>query len=284
MANNIVFTTESTSDIPKEYQEKYGIKIINAHVSLDGVDYIDGENIRQADILNAFEEKQILPKTSAPGVQEYADCWKPLLDEGKTIIHISLSSGIASDYQNANIAKEDLEAEGKVYIVDSKSLAGCIGNLVYKGADLAAEGKEAPEIVAELEEAVTKLDSTFVITTLTFLVHGGRASALEAFGANLLKLKPMIEMADGVMNVAKKYRGSDLKVYQEYIDERLADGNYDNTRCTLCHVAVDSATMKSFANQLKKKYGFKEVVVGEVGCAITAHGGPGAFCFGFLRK
>ena len=205
MSQLIKVTTETPSDIPQEYLDKFDISVVPLHVNHDGKDYKDGELTNQY-IYDTFREKKILPSTSAVAVGEYRDFFRPFLAEGKTIIHVAMSSGISSTYQNACIAAEDLEEEGKVYVIDSKKLSLATAVLVFKGAEMAENGMAAEDIVAALEDMVPKVDNTFIITTLEFLRHGGRCSAMEAFGANLLKLKPMINMVDGSMEVEKKYR------------------------------------------------------------------------------
>lgn len=282
--NKIVFTTDSPADMPKSLQKDLGVGVIPLHVNLDGVDYKDGENITNEIIYNTFQEKKVLPNTSAVSVGEYTEFFKHYLEEGKTIIHVAFSSGISSTYQNACIAAEDLEAVNRIYIIDSQSLSQAICILIYKGIALQEQGKSAPEIVDALEAMIPKLDKTFVVTSLTFLAHGGRCSAVTAFGANLLKLKPLIDMVDGKMEVAKKYRGSDLKVYLEYIDDRLKDVDYDDEFVCISSALVDKDTLHTVEKHLKKNYHFKNIILNDVGCVVTAHGGKGAFALFFLKK
>jgi len=198
---------------------------------------------------------------------------------------VSISSGISSTYQNACIAAEDLEDLGKVYVIDSLSLSQAASILVYKGHDMAQQDKSAEEIVAAMKALVPKLDSSFMITNLDFLKHGGRCSTLAALGANLLKLKPMINMDGGSMSTDKKYRGKDEDAYFQYLDDRFANGlEYDDEYVCISHGMVDKAILDKAVSVLKKKYKFKNVIVNDVGTVIFSHGGKGCFGVFFLHQ
>lgn len=282
--NNIQITTEVSADIPQDILREKNIGTVALQVHLDGKEYKDGALSNQ-EVLDIFNAKKELPSTSAVSVGDYQDLFRPYLQEGKTVIHVAMSSGISSTYQNACIAAEDLEDEGRVYVVDGKGLSQATSILVYKALGLAEAGKSAEEIVAALNEMVPKLDSSFIITDLAFLKHGGRCSTLAALGANLLKLKPMINMDGGSMSTDKKYRGKDEDAYFQYLDDRFADGAaYDDEYVCISHGLVDPAVLDKAASVLKKKYKFKNVITNDVGTVIFAHGGKGCFGVFFLQS
>lgn len=280
----IQFTTEVSSDIPKELLAEKHIGTVPLQVHLEDKEYKDGDLTNQ-EVYDIFRSRKALPSTSAVSVGDYQDLFLPYLKEGKTVIHIAMSSGISSTYQNACIAAEDLEDEGKVYVIDGKALSQATSILVYKGLEMAEEGKSAEEIVEALNAMVPKLDSSFMITNLEFLKHGGRCSTLAALGANLLKLKPMINMDGGSMSTDKKYRGKDEDAYFQYLDDRFPEGlEYDREYACISHGLVDEAILDKAASVLKKKYKFENVIVNDVGTVIMAHGGKGCFGVFFLRK
>lgn len=281
--SNIVFTTESPADIYPEYKEKYGIGVIPLHVNQDGVDYKDGE-ITAQEIYDTFRQKKVLPNTSAIPIAEYMDFFKAYLDEGKEIIHVSMSSGISSTYRNACLAVEELEASDRIHVIDSKCCAHAIALPIYKGIGMAEKGMTTDEILDEINKLVPKIDNHFMITNLEFLKHGGRCSALAAFGANLLRIKPLIDMSGGEMSVSKKYRGSDITVYKKSLDDLLGDGNYDDEFACITNVLVDDDVLKEYVDYLKKNFHFKNILVSDASCTITSHGGKGAIGTFFLKK
>lgn len=284
MNSNIQITTEVSSDIPKELLAEKHIGTVALQVHLEDKEYKDGDLTNQ-EVYDIFRSRKALPSTSAVSVGDYQELFLPYLKEGKTVIHIAMSSGISSTYQNACIAAEDLEDEGKVYVIDGKALSQATSILVYKGVAMAEAGKSAEEIVEALTAMVPKLDSSFMITNLEFLKHGGRCSTLAALGANLLKLKPMINMDGGSMSTDKKYRGKDEDAYFQYLEDRFPEGlEYDTEYACISHGLVDEAILDKAASLLKKKYKFENVIVNDVGTVIMAHGGKGCFGVFFLRK
>ncbi|MDR0314839.1 MAG: DegV family protein [Oscillospiraceae bacterium] len=286
MENPVVITVDSAADMPPELIEKYNVSGISPlHVLLDGKDYRDGEDIEIWDIFKTYSEKKILPTTSAVSIDEYKKFFKKFTDDGASVIHISLSSGISCTYQNACIAAADLNETGaQVYAVDSLSLTLGILHLVIKAAEMRDEGKSAREIAQELEVMVPKIDSSFVLNTLEFLKAGGRCSALTAFGANVLGIKPSIEMRGGKMEIGKKYRGKLEAVHIQYIDDRLASGDFDAQRVIVAHTGLSDERLELIVRHLKKTAKFKEIIVNICGCVISAHGAKDAMAILLLRK
>ena len=136
---------------------------------------------------------------------------------------------------------------------------------------------------AYIQGLVDKVATTFVVDRLDFLAKGGRCSSVVALGANLLKLKPCIVLADGKMSVGKKYRGTFEKILPDFIKDRLAGDGYRKDRCYLVYAACKDETIASL-KELVESYGFGEVLVAEAGCTISSHCGPGTVGFVLLRK
>lgn len=284
MNDNIQFTAELSADIPEEIAKARNIATIGLQVHLEDKEYKDGE-LSNADVYQIFKERKALPSTSAVSVGDYRDFFLPFLKAGKTVIHVSISSGISSTYQNACIAATDLEDVGKVYVIDSLALSQATAILVYKGLDMAEQDKSAEEIVEAIKALVPKLDSSFMITNLDFLKHGGRCSTLQALGANLLKLKPLINMDGGSMSTDKKYRGRDEDAYFQYLEDRFKDSRpYDDEYVCISQAMVDPDVLKKAVHLLKDKYHFKNVFYNDVGTVIFAHGGKGCFGVFFLHE
>ena len=155
MNENIQFTTELSLDIPEEIRKARNIATVGLQVHLEDKEYKDGALSNQ-EVYDIFQARKALPSTSAVSVGDYQDLFRPFLEAGKTVIHVSISSGISSTYQNACIAAEDLEDLGKVYVIDSLSLSQAASILVYKGHDMAQQDKSAEEIVAAMKALVPK--------------------------------------------------------------------------------------------------------------------------------
>lgn len=280
--SNIVITGDSTCDLSPELRQRYNIDILPLGVTLGGKVYKDGVDITPDDIYAHHDKTGELPKTTAANVDEFYNFFKKFADEGKSVIHFDISSGMSSTFNNARIAAEEFE---NIYVIDSANLSTGIGLLVVAAAEMVNEGLEAEEIVAKINDMVPKVDASFVIDNLEYLYKGGRCSALAAFGANMLKLKPCIEVKNGAMGVSKKYRGRYADVLKTYVSERLGDGSdIDNSRVFVTHAGCDEEVVKQVVEQVKEAGIFKEVFLTRAGCTVSSHCGANTLGVLFVRK
>jgi DegV family protein with EDD domain len=282
MNNNIIISSDSTCDLSAELKERYNVSIIPLGVTLGDKTYFDGVDIKPDDIYAHHDKTGELPKTTAANVGDCIDYFKPFVDAGKTVIHISLSAEFSSTYNNACLAASEFE---NVYIVDSRNLSTGNGLLVIAAAEMAQSGMEATEIVKKLNDLALCVDASFVIDKLDYLHKGGRCSALAMLGANVLKLKPCIEVKNGKMGVGKKYRGKYGAVLKEYVAERLANiDNIDLDRVFVTHAGVDMEIVNAVVEQVKATAPFKEVFMTRAGCTISSHCGADTLGVLFVRK
>lgn len=280
--SNIVITSDSTSDLSPELRERYNISILPLGVTLGDKAFKDGVDITPDDIYAHHAKTGELPKTTAANVDECISFFKGFTDEGKTVIHFSISSSMSSTFNNGRLAAMECK---NVYVIDSGNLSTGEGLLVIAAAEMAQQGLEAEEIVEKINDLVAKVDASFVIDSLEYLHKGGRCSALAMLGANVLKLKPCIEVKNGSMGVGKKYRGRYADVLKTYVDERLADAeNIDNSRVFVTHAGCDEDIVNAVVEQVKAKGIFKEVFLTRAGCTISSHCGANTLGVLFIRK
>lgn len=280
--SNIVITSDSTSDLSPELRERYNISVLPLGVTLGDKAFKDGVDITPDAIYEHHAKTGELPKTTAANVDECLNFFKQFTDEGKTVIHFAISSSMSSTFNNGRLAAMECE---NVYVIDSKNLSTGEGLLVIAAAEMAQKGLEAEEIVANIEKLVPCVDASFVIDNLEYLHKGGRCSALAMLGANLLKLKPCIEVKDGAMGVGKKYRGRYADVLKEYVKERIGDGSdIDLDRVFVTHAGCDMDTVNAVVEQVKAAAPFKEVFLTRAGCTISSHCGADTLGVLFIRK
>lgn len=280
--SKIIISSDSTCDLSAELKERYDVRIIPLGVTLGDKVYRDGIDINPDDIYAHHAKTGELPKTTAANVGECIDYFTDLTKDGDAVIHFTISSTMSSTYSNACLAAAEFE---NVYVIDSKNLSTGGGLLVVSAAEMAKSGMEAGDIVAELEKLIPCVDASFVIDSLEYLHKGGRCSALAMMGANLLKLKPCIEVKDGSMGVGKKYRGVYGRVLSEYVDERLQNiDDIDNSRVFVTHAGCDSEIVNAVVEQVKSKGIFKEVFLTRAGCTISSHCGANTLGVLFIRK
>ena len=280
--SNIRITCDSTCDLTASLYETYRAQPVPLGVSLGDDFRRDGVDIKPQDIYAFAAATGSLPKTSAISVGEYEELFRSLTAQGDPVIHINLSSELSASHQNACLAAQMV---GNVYVVDSRNLSSGSGHLVLLARELADEGKSPEEIVAALEEARAKLDVSFVLQTLEYLHMGGRCSGVAAFGANLMKLRPEIEVMDGKMQVGHKYRGTMEKTILAYIRGRLEGRtDIDCRRIFITHSGVPQDIEDKAVALVKELQPFREVIVTSAGCTISSHCGPNCLGVLFLRK
>ena len=280
----ILLTADSTCDISGDLLESTKVHLIPLHIILNEKSYDDGIDIRPDDIYANFERTGKLPKTAAITPQEYMDIFRPFLEQGYEIVHIGLGSAISSTFQNSVAAAKNL---GHIYPVNSCNLSSGSGHLVIEAAGLIAQGLSAKEVAEELETLVPKCHASFVIDKLDYLRAGGRCSALAMLGANLLQLKPSIEVnnADGSMNVGKKYRGKLEKVLINYVHDQL--DRYDNIRnhrCFITHAGIGQQYVDVVKAELDRIHYFKKIFIERASCTISSHCGPGTLGILFMTE
>lgn len=282
MASEIIITSDSTTDLSAELKERYHVKTCPLGVSLGDKTYTDGVDITPDDIYAHHDKTGELPKTTAVNVSDCIDFFKQFTDEGKTVIHFTISSEMSSTYHNACLAAAEV---GNVYVIDTKNLSTGGGLLVIAAAEMRNEGLSAEEIVEKTNALVPNVDASFVIDSLEYLYKGGRCSALAMFGANLLKLKPCIQVKGGKMDVCKKYRGKYDAVLKQYITERIGDtSDIYLDRVFVTHAGCDPELVNEIVALVKETAPFKEVFLTRAGCTVSSHCGANTLGILFIRK
>ncbi len=279
----IKISCDSTCDLTSELYAQYGISVVPLHVEKDGRMYSDGVDITAVDILNYMVNDNGMCSTSAVNVSEYEGYFKEYLKNYDAVIHINISSKFSSCFQNAKLAAASLR---NVYVVDSYNLSTGSGHLAIDAALLAESGMDPAMIYATLKEKAKKLDVSFVIDTLKYLHKGGRCSGVAALGANLLKLKPCIEVTDGAMSVGKKYRGLIDKVLPLYVDDRLKGRtDLDLRRIFItCTADTPQETIDAVRERILANQPFEKILVTRAGCTITCHCGTRTLGILFYTK
>ncbi len=270
----IILSADSTCDLDTELKERYQVQYFPFHIILDGNDYQDNVDITPNEIYQAYYDKKILPKTSAINVEEYRNHFLPWVQNGYEVIHINLGSALSSAHQNCRLAAEEL---GHVHVIDSGNLSTGTGLLVVAAGKMIQEGLPAEEIAQRLREHTKNCHASFILDTLTFMHAGGRCSSVAALGANLLKLKPCIEVDnhDGSMHVGKKYRGTLENVLVKYTKDQLSQySNISSDLLFITHSGIDEHFIRLVKETALSIISFKEVHITTASCTISSHCGP----------
>ena len=279
---NVIVAADSTCDLSAELIERYGIRILPLSVHLGDSDYTDGVDIDPDKIYAHYEKTKELPKTAAPNIALFRDFFAEETAKGNAVVCFTISSEMSSTYNNARLAATEFE---DVYTVDTRNLSTGGGLLVLEACELAKKGVPADEIAAHCRAVAPRVDASFIVDDLEFLHKGGRCSAVAAFGANLLQIKPCITVNEGKMGVGTKYRGKFAAVLEKYIAERLGDGSQiELDRIFVTHAGCDEQIWQQCVAQVKAVAPFGEVLVTRAGCTISSHCGRNTLGVLFIRK
>lgn len=278
----IKILSDSTCDLSPALIEKYNISILPLTVVKNGESFLDNITITPKDIFDHVASGGDLCSTTATNVGEYIEYFQKFASEYDGVIHIGLGSGFSSSYQNACLAAEDFN---NVRVVDSQNLSTGQGLVVLKACELAQTCNNIDTLQQELQEFANRVEASFLLDQLQYMVKGGRCSGAAALGANLLNLKPCIEVRDGKMSVVKKYRGNYAKSLAAYVKDRLS-GRDDLDKGTLfvTYTPVTDECLDAVKAAVEQYADFENIYWTTAGSTISCHCGPGTLGVLFVRK
>ena len=279
---NIKILSDSTCDLSPEQLAQYDISLARLTVVKGGEQFTDGIDIAPADIFAHVANGGSLCSTSAYSIGQYEDLFRQYAGSYDALVHINIGSSFSSCHQNACVAAQEFD---NVYVVDSRNLSTGHGLVVLEACRLAKDCHDANEMVAKLQDLTSRVETSFLLDRLDYMVKGGRCSSAAALGANLLNLKPCIEVKDGKMSVVKKYRGPYAKCLANYVKDRLS-GREDLSRkeLFLTYTQVSDQCLEATKQAIAECEAFETVYETTAGCTVSCHCGPGTLGVIFVRK
>jgi DegV family protein with EDD domain len=274
---------DSCSDLSPELIEKYQIGIVPLDVLIGDTNYKDGVNLSTRQLFELVEKTGVLPKTSAPSFAAFQEAFS----HPGEIVYISISSMLSATYQSAVLVRETLKRDD-IHIIDSLNLSTGIGLLVITAAELSAKGLNAAQIVAEINQLVSKVHSSFVIDTLEYIYKGGRCSAIEMLVGGILKIRPVIEVrGDGTLGVKRKVNGTRKKALLSMVDDFSRDiAALEKRRVFITHTLTDEAATDAqfLKTEIEKHVNVDEILFTTAGATIASHCGPETIGILYLTK
>ena len=278
----IKITSDSTCDLSPEQIKEHDIGIIPLFINKGGKIYRDCVDIFPDEIYEFVDNGGPITTTAAVNIADYTEFLKPFASQYDAVIHINISSDFSSCHQNACLAAQEFD---NVYAVDSRNLSTGHGHVVMAAAEMAESGMGAEEIIEKLKSFIPRVRASFILERLDYMRKGGRCSAVTALGANILKLRPCIEVVDGKMGVGKKYRGDYLKCVREYVTDKIKDKtNIDQHRIFITHSGA-VPEVPAIAREIIQQYqDFDEIVETRAGCTVSSHCGFNTIGVLFIEK
>ena len=278
----IKILSDSTCDLSKELLEENDITLVPLTVVKNDEQFKDGVSITPDVIFDHVAKGGSLCTTSANAVGEYLEWFEKYAGDYDGVIHINIGSAFSSCYQNACLAAEDYT---NVRVIDSMNLSTGQGLVVLEAARLAKDATDLDQLAEAIREFTTRVEASFLLSRLDYMVKGGRCSSAAALGANLLNLKPCIEVKNGKMAVVKKYRGNFEKCLPMYVKDRLADReDVDRSILFVTKTPVSDVAYSAVMDAVNQYGNFKTTYETDAGCTVSCHCGPGTLGVLFVRK
>lgn len=273
--------TDSTCDLTADIKKLVDTVPLTVHFG--DKKYIDGIDISRETFYKKLAESKILPTTSQAAPTVFEEEFEKVKEAGDEAVVITISSKLSGTYQSAVIAAENYK---NIYVVDSATVAIGAGILTELALKLAAEGKRAAEIAAQLNAEKEKIIIIAMVDTLEYLKRGGRISKTAAFAGTMLNIKPVLCVENGEITVLGKARGS--KQCNNLLAEEIKKcGGVDFSKPVLLgYTGTSNALLLQYINDSQALWqnGLKEVRYACIGSVVGTHAGPGAVAAAFYKK
>ncbi len=286
---NYIISCCSTADLSNEFFEERNINYLCFHFMLDKETYPDDLGV-SVDINDFYKKMEggAETKTSQPNAEEYSNYFRPFLEAGKDILHLTLSAGISGAYNSACIAKEMLSEEfpdRKIYIIDSLAASSGYGLLIDAVADKRDEGLSIDELKDWTIDNLLYVNHWFFSTTLTYFIRGGRISKTAGTVGNMLNICPLMNVnSEGKLDVKEKIRSKRkvIKAIVDKMEQSARDGLEYNGKCFISNSAcIEDA--HAVAELIESKFPNLngKVEIFNIGTVIGSHTGPGTVALFF---
>ena len=276
--------TDSASDISQEKAKEWGITVIPLKVRFGDEEYLDGKTLSAHEFYKKLIETDEIPKTSQISPYEYAELFREAEAAGDELIFFSLSAGVSGSYQSAMIAAADFS--DRIHVIDTRQF--CISEyiIVQRAVQMRDQGMNATEITEAISKEMKKAHVIAVFDTLEYLKLGGRLPAAAAFLGNMLMIKPVITIEEGLVKIIGKARGSknSRNMLMEFVEKT---GGIDFTRpVCLAYSGFSEDVLKKYVEDSKSLYDGNEdkLQYATVGATIGTYSGPGAIALAYFEK
>ena len=268
---------DDAGDIPADFAEKHNITIVPVNITFGTEEFLSGVTMDQV----SFYEKAStvgehnFPKTSQPTPFQFAEYYRAILAEGEDeIMTITVGEKLSGTYASATAAAEELDGQGTFHLFDSAGGSAAQGYMVMEAARMAENGEPAADILARLEVMRREQVVVFLIDSLEYAAKGGRVSSLQSSLASLLRIKPIMDLQDGLIVEAGRVRT--YKKALDYIVERVAE-QVGQKRVKVAYIhAHDLDGANLLRERARQQLTISEEIELEMAVSVAINLGPGA--------
>lgn len=270
--NQVKIVTDSTADLPKDLAAKYGITVVPLKVIFNDDEPLrDGVDINTEQFYRRLVEKKEYSRTSQPAPAEFYKVFKDLTSDGSSVVSLHLSSCLSGTCQSAQMARDMLPG-ADIEVIDSKLASMGHGMIALEAARAAGEGKSKDEILGIVRHMISGAMLYFIVDTLEYLARGGRIGKAQALLGNILNIKPILYLKDGIVHPLEKIRGraKAIERLSQIIEEKAGKRR---VKCSLVH-GLDPEGMKQLYQKIVPLLHCDEPVCSTLGAVIGTHTGP----------
>ena len=279
---NVRIVIDSTADVRAALRDRFSIVPLTVHFGDE--EYLDGITINHKQFYEKLIESNILPTTSQAPPIAFAEVFEQVAAAGDTAVVITIASQLSGTFQSALVAAQDYE--GTIFVVDSRTAAIGSGILAELALNLARGGASAAEIFDKLLVIRDRIWLVALLDTLEYLKKGGRISKTAAFAGNLLSIKPVITIKDGVIHTLGKARGSKQGNNLLITEIQNAGGVDFDLPLLLGYTGLSDAMLNKYIEDSAGIWqgNVDELATTAIGSVIGTHAGPGAVAVAFFKK
>ena len=293
MPKDFQITTDNTCDLPREFYINNNISVCPIGFSIDGESFDGVKENMPSELFYKKMRDGHMPITAQANPTQIIEVFKPILEQGKDILHISFSSGLSGTYNNALLAKNELESQfpdSKIIVIDSLAASLGEGMICFTAVELKNKGLSIDEVANEIERSKLNACHLFTVSDLNHLYRGGRVSKTAAFLGTLIHIKPVLFVDnDGHLIPSVKVKGRKKSIETladkmlELISGYECHNDIENSKIFISHgdCLEDALYLKSLISQ---KTGMKDFIINPIGATIGAHSGPDTIALFFYGK
>jgi DegV family protein with EDD domain len=270
----VQIVTDSTADMPAEWKTRYGINVVPINLHLGNRSYLDGIDLDSDRFFQLIQQLREIPKTAAPTPEQFQELYRRIARAGEVILSIHASDRLSATFETCAAVARDLANEIRVIPFNSLGGSAAIGFMCREASELARKGASVEAIIQRLEKMRDQTAVWLTLDTLEFARMGGRVGALASALASALKLKPIIELQEGMLVMTGKVRTRARAIDQllSKARERFAD--------QAVNVAVMHVRAREVAEEVRRRVeatlNCRELFIGQINNTVTTHLGPGA--------
>lgn len=273
---NAAIVCDTTAYLPDDMIAARGIERISLYVALGGEQRKEIDVVDYGSFFERLRASEDGATTSQPSVGDFVGIYGPLLDDGRDVVSIHISSTISGTYESALQARQSLIDDGRggerIHVVDSRTGGGGMAMVVLAAAAAAAAGEGADEIVERARKAREELRMWFALDTLEYLKRGGRIGGARAWLGSALQIKPILTFEEEVTPIERvRTRQRVFERLVKYAEELHAEGR---DAWVVQHIQ-NRENAQRLVERCREVMGTDPMLVSEVGPVIGAHIGPG---------